>query len=575
MNSLTRVRGGWLVVAVIVFGVGCTANHYRKSADKQVYNAISQRTPMVPNMDTNFTIEQTNVLSLEQLPISTNLFDFLGPDASHEVDARVLSLEEALLISVQHNRAYQLRKERLYNTALNLTLARHSFTPIFTGLGRGRIIGETAQATEVVVDPVTQQPKILLSDSLVEQRRVTADGSINASWLIRDIGLLTASFNADFVRYITGDPRALTDSSVGATLTRPLWRNANYKQQIEQLTQAERDLLYDLREFTQYRKTFSVQVASAYYGVLGNRDTVRNNYLNVLSSRLNAQRTRELAREGRMTQTDLGRLEQQVLSTESAWNNALRAYKQALDVFKLQQLGIAVDTRIVLDDAELRALEIRDPKVTLEDALQIGLAARLDYLNSKDRYQDSLRRVDLARNFLKPQVDLVSTVGIRNPPNQRAGFPVPDIDRYNWSAGFNVDLPFDRTVERNSYRAALIAEKQAARALEQQADEIRLDVRDGWRVLDSAKRNFEISQLGVGLAERRVEEQTLLAELGRAKAQDQVDAQNDLISSKNQLTQALVSHTIARLQFWANTGILYIKDNGQWRELNGDAQQNP
>jgi outer membrane protein TolC len=166
-------------------------------------------------------------------------------------------------------------------------------------------------------------------------------------------------------------------------------------------------------------------------------------------------------------------------------------------------------------------------------------------------------------------------VGIRNPPNQRAGFPVPDIDRYNWSAGFNVDLPFDRTVERNSYRAALIAEKQAARALEQQADEIRLDVRDGWRVLDSAKRNYEISQLGVGLAERRVEEQTLLAELGRAKAQDQVDAQNDLISSKNQLTQALVSHTIARLQFWANTGILYIKDNGQWRELNGDAQQNP
>jgi len=71
----------------------------------------------------------------------------------------------------------------------------------------------------------------------------------------------------------------------------------------------------------------------------------------------------------------------------------------------------------------------------------------------------------------------------------------------------------------------------------------------------------------VKIAERRVEEQNLLAELGRAKAQDQVDSQNDLISSKNQRTQALVTHTIARLQFWDNLGILYVKNNGRWEEI--------
>ena len=64
-----------------------------------------------------------------------------------------------------------------------------------------------------------------------------------------------------------------------------------------------------------------------------------------------------------------------------------------------------------------------------------------------------------------------------------------------------------------------------------------------------------------------MEEQNLLAELGRAKAQDQVDAQNDLVSSKNQLTQALVAHTISRLVFWNNLGILFIKENGQWEEV--------
>jgi outer membrane protein TolC len=568
MKVLTRYRSGWLCAAVILLGAGCTANHYRKSADKDVYRTIAQRTAEVPNMDSKFTIERTNGFSFEHLPAGTNLFEFLGADATNELGAPILSLEEALLVAVRHNRAYQLRKEQLYRIALELTLARHRFTPIFTGAGRARVIGQTEQAIDVIVDPVTQEPKVLLTDDLVEQRRVTADGSVNVNWLIRDLGLLTASFNADFLRYITGDPRALTSSQVGATLTRPLLRNAGFKLQIEQLTQAERDLLYELRSFAQFRKEFSVQVASAYYSVLGLRDTVRNSYLNLLSSRQNAERTRELAREGRVAQAELGRLEQQVLTTEGAWNNALRSYKQSLDLFKLNQLGVAVDTLIVLDDAELEALEIRDPKVQQDDAVEIALAARLDYLNSKDRYDDAGRKVDVAKNFLKPQADLVATVGLRNPPDQRSGFPLPELDRYAWSAGVNVDLPFDRLSERNSYRLAIILQQQAARALEQQADEIRLDVREGWRALDQAERNFDISRLGVQLAERRVEEQNLLAEVGRAKAQDQVDAQNDLITSKNQLTLALVSHTIARLQFWANMGILYIKDNGQWRELN-------
>ena len=55
---------------------------------------------------------------------------------------------------------------------------------------------------------------------------------------------------------------------------------------------------------------------------------------------------------------------------------------------------------------------------------------------------------------------------------------------------------------------------------------------------------------------------------------DQEDAQNSLLSSKDQLTQALVGHTIARLQFWNNMGILYIKEKGKWEEIE-DAKKTP
>jgi len=161
----------------------------------------------------------------------------------------------------------------------------------------------------------------------------------------------------------------------------------------------------------------------------------------------------------------------------------------------------------------------------------------------------------------------VASGSIDSPQESATRLAVPDLDRYKWNAGLNLNLPLDRKAERNAYRGAFIAYEAARRAFEQRADEIKLQVRDSWRALDQAKRTYEISEIGIRIAERRVEEQNLLAELGRAKAQDQVDAENDLATSKNQLTQALVGHTIARLQFWNNMGILFIKDTGKWEEV--------
>jgi len=492
--------------------------------------------------------------------------------SEREKEASVLTLEDALAMAVRHSRNYQSRKEQLYLSGLALTLVRHEFAPLFSAVGNVDYSVQTEQATTVGIDEITGEPTVIVSDTLVEQHRVSASGTINASWLIRDVGRISTAFTADFLRFITGDRTVTTSSQLSATFVRPLLRDAGFKQQTEVLIQAERQMLYDLRDFTQFRKDFSVQIATAYYNVLGNRDTVRNNFLNLQSSRKNAERTRALAQEGRITQSDLGRLEQQELSAESAWINAIRSYRQALDNFKLQ-LGLNVDANIVLDDRELEALQIQHPEISVDDSIRVALAARFDYQNTKDEFEDSVRKVDLAANLLKPRVDLAASVAVNSDPDDNTGFPVPDFDRYRWNAGLAIDPGLDRKAERNAYRTSLINRNRAARAVEQQEDEIKLQVRDSWRTLDQAKRNYEISEIGVKLAERRVEEQDLLSELGRAKAQNQVDAQNDLINSKNQLTQALVTHTIARLQFWNNMGILYIKDNGQWEEVHNASGQ--
>jgi outer membrane protein TolC len=544
---------------------GCSTAHYRKSADRETYQAIQGKTGQVPNTDPHFTIEETNAVSLEGFPVTTNAPDFLGREGESEAGAHILKLEEALDIAVHHSRTYQSRKEQLYLSGLALTLARHQLEPLFSASGSANYSVRTEQAVTVGIDEITGLPKVIVSDDLVEQHTVSGSGRVGANWLIRDVGRVTTAFTTDFLRFITGDSRVTSSSQLSATFLRPLLRDAGFKQQTEALIQAERQLLYDLRDFTRFRKDFSVQIATSYYGVLGSRDAVRNSFLNLQSSRKNAERTRALAAEGRVTTADLGRLEQQELTTESTWIGATRNYKQALDNFKIQ-LGLGVDANVALDDGELAALQIRHPDLSGEDSIAIALAARLDYLNTRDALDDSERRVALAADGLKPRVDLAASVAANSNPNDAGHFSLPELDRYRWNAGLNVDLGLDRKGERNTYRTALINRNRTARALAQQQDEIKLQVRDSWRTLDQAKRSYEISEIGVKIAERRLEEQNLLAEFGRSKAQDLVDAQNALNDSKNQRTQALVTHTIARLQFWNNMGILYIKDNGKWEE---------
>ena len=108
---------GLLLVVILA---GCTSSHYRKSADKEAYRAIRAKSSLVTNMDSNFHIEQTNILSLTGLPIATNVEEFLGPEGERERGARVLGLEDALALAIDFSRNYQTRKEQLYASALDL-----------------------------------------------------------------------------------------------------------------------------------------------------------------------------------------------------------------------------------------------------------------------------------------------------------------------------------------------------------------------------------------------------------------------------------------------------------------------
>jgi outer membrane protein TolC len=489
-------------VAALLCVTGCTARHHQRSADREAYQSIQDKAARVPNLGERFVVDETNRLAFDSLPQLQSVDEFLGKEAALDEGARVLSLEQALHIAVNHSRIYRTSKEQLYLAALEVTLARHRFRPLFTGRSSATYGGETERAVQVGVDEITGAPKVIVSDNLVERNRINGRNSFGADLLIADVGRLSAAFTSDFLRFMYGDQRVIASSQMTATLSRPLLRNAGFKAEQENLTQAERALLYAMRDFARFRKEFTVQVAAAYYSALSGRDAVRNAFNNLERFRRSVLRSRSLAGEGRVSQSDLGRLEQQVLAAEGQWIATVRNYRRALDDFKML-LGVPVETRLVLDERELAGLQIEHPEIQLEDCFRVALAARMDFQNVQDQLDDATRRVKLAADGLKPQLDAASNVGLSSRADEDKLLPLPDAERYRWSAGLNLDLPLDRKQQRNAYRTAQISEARARRTVSQREDEIRQQVRESWRSLEQGRRNYEIAQIAAKLAEKR------------------------------------------------------------------------
>ena len=596
-----------LAIAILVSAcaISCkTTDAYKEQADAEVYNILDEKGSQVPGLVPDLELEREVYSSLDSLHVSEGAPEFLGESQWVEEGASIVTLEEALKLAFNNNRNYQSEREFVYLAALDLTLDRDDFRPTFragadaayarstTDVQKSNtlnLLAEQSPQLARAVGELTGQPAALVNryatlidqfntvsglnqprNEIMDERSVDGRTNLGVDILLAGGARLALGLTSDFLRFLTGDSRVDTASTLSATLTQPLLRGRGSEIVQEQLTQSERNVLYALRDFTRFRKEFAVQVASEYFRVLQRRDTVSNNYANFLSLQQAAVRERALEAEGWVTKTDLARREEAFLSSQDRWIQSVRAYLETLDAFKIT-LALDADAKIVLDATVLDRLKeegIQPTPVSQEEAVEVALVTRLDLYTTRDEVEDSERRIVVAENQLKANLDIVASAGVDSFDGDR--FQELDFQRARWDAGLALDLPIERTAERNAYRRALIQNERARRSLNLSEDNIKLEVRSAWRELEQARRTYDIQIVNVGINEERVELEDLKAEIGRATALDAIDAQNALNASRNALTAAVVNHRIASLEFWRDMGILYITREGQWEDPRDD-----
>jgi outer membrane protein TolC len=245
---------------------------------------------------------------------------------------------------------------------------------------------------------------------------------------------------------------------------------------------------------------------------------------------------------------------------------ARERYQQALDEFKIT-LALPTDANIWLDPnalENLKKMQIAKVPYSAAEAVDTALLNRLDLANSADSVDDAERKVIVAENNLAAELDLVASTNVSSTGQTRVGRLPLHLGDY--TLGMQADLPLDRLAERNAYRESLITLTRATRQYDLDKDNVALEVRQAYRQLDEAAQRYQIQKSSLDLAERRVESTNMLLQEGRASTRDLLDSQDALLAAQNNLTGALVDHTVAKLSFYRDIGALQVKPDGMWQE---------
>jgi outer membrane protein TolC len=499
---------------------GCGPKNYKKDADERVYGIIDQKWESDFGSRANYRVND------------------VAPSAGDiQIDravstSGVLTLPQAVAIATAHNREYQTEKELLYTTALDLRLVRHDFETYLFGGGRAFYEGNGTDEA-IGLEANVGFNRLLATGTQIAARLATA-------WTEVLLGTADSGLSSVFT----------------ASVIQPLLRGSDPAVVLENLTQAERDTLYQIRTFNRFRKSFVVWVITQYYQALELQDLARNAEAHCQALEALHDQVVTLTSVGRLPLLEADRAHQEMLQARDILILAQKEYDRFLDRFKIT-LGLATTTEFQLDMTVFEAMAEAGnpaPDIVIDEVVDVALLRRLDMANSADAVLDAQRAVHVAVDSLRTDLKLVGNLDI-NTDGDATG-----------TAGAILDLPLDRVAEQNVYRKALIALEQRRRDYDLKADMVHLEVREACRKLQETAQRYRVLSEARQLAGDRLEKTAALLQYGRISSRRVLTAQQDLYAAENAATDAITDYAAAVLDFYRDTGVLQVRPDGMWEK---------
>lgn len=463
------------------------------------------------------------------------------------LEATVFDLPEVLRTAQRAAREYINSEEEYILDAIRLLIERHLWGPRFFDDIEARIdaFNLDAQGGDYRVEAE-------IINTLRVTQRLPYGGNVEAGIVSR----LTDQLRNE----VTDEYESSSDIVLSADI--PLLRGAGMVAR-EDLIQAERNVVYAARRFERFRREFFVDICSDYFNLLLQRQNIDNQIERLESVRREQERVRQLFEAGRLSASDVNNFRQNVLRSEDQLLSAKENYRVALDRFKVR-VGIPLESEIELAPVELT---LPEPSVTPTGAALLALKYRLDLQNRRDQIEDARRSVAVAKNNLLPDFNLSANANIPTQSDRRVGGTNFREDEGDYSVAARFSLPLDRQIERLNLRSVTISLERAIRELEDFIDGIVIEARQSARNIERAQFSILQQEEAIRFNERRLEE--LQLKIDTIDTQQLLDAQNELLQSRNDRDSAIRDYRVAVLQYLLATGQLRVDEIGNFKPLQG------
>jgi HAE1 family hydrophobic/amphiphilic exporter-1 len=366
---------------------------------------LPENLPAVPAVAPNF---ESKIGSLPEL-------GRVGVDIA---DQHPLTLNEALELALSNNKDIEVTRKNIRISEFDLRAARGVYEPRFTGQSYYE------RSTQPNVSIFSSNPTTTTGNLL---------GNASLGGLFPRFGTsYSASFNN--TRLTTDNPISILspqyNSSLGFSITQPLFRGRSFDQNRRQIEIAKRNL--DLSDIQFRQRTIDIvsSVQRAYWDLtfaLRNlqvqRDAVRD-------ARSQLEHNQRLVQEGQLAPIDVVATETQVANFEQAVYDALNTVNQAENILKNLISPNRSDPIWAEAITPVESVEVPVPSTLLTDAINTAIQNRPELDINKT--QKEINKIDQRyyRDQKKPQIDLIASynssgVGGSQNPVFHSPFPLP------------------------------------------------------------------------------------------------------------------------------------------------------
>lgn len=223
------------------------------------------------------------------------------------------------------------------------------------------------------------------------------------------------------------------------------------------------------------------------------------------------------------------------------------------------QAGLRVET------VELNSFSLdgRDDLPSIAETVKLGIQYRHDLMNTRAAVMDARREVEIRANALKARLDLdvsgnlVDTGGLND----------------DLTVSLDFKTPIDQVTERNAYNRAQIAYQRAKRDYMAQEDQVKQQIRNGWRQLRVSAEQLEIDRQTVRNAALQYD--NIATSPNQNDNLSLLRALDTLLGAQNALVNDWITYETTRLNIFRDMGIMNIDQGGLWQDPFYQSSEDP